>query len=370
MGRILVLGFLVSVVGAMAYFGYGRWQENTAEEEGGRRGGGGLAVAIMVVEPQSFADIEEAIGTTRSNESVTITSRSTDLISRVAFDSGDRVATGQILVELANEQEAADLIDARATLDEVRRELERQQELVGRGVVAQSLVDTAQAEVERAEARLAFVEAQKAELVIRAPFDGLVGLRDASPGMLVRPGDPIVTLDDISVIKVDFTVPERFLSVIAEGDELTLSSTAFPDDVFVGAVDQIDTRVDVATRAVTIRALIDNPDGKLRPGMLMLVEVRRNQRSAPAVPEVAVTRRNDQAFVFVVRDREDGGMVVDRRTVQTGARRDGVIEITSGLQPGERVVSEGVHRLRPNMPVRLPAANQRGNANPREGRSA
>ena len=352
MGRVVFLGTVLAGVVAMVVAAWIVTVERSQSPTGGRSFGA-LPVEVVTVEAHEFADIVEALGTARSNESVTITSRSTDVISRVAFESGDRVEVGQILVEFADAEEAADLEEARASLLEVERELVRVRELAQRGVVAQSQVDSAEASVDRAASRLASVQAQQADLLIRAPFDGLVGLRNASPGMLVRPGDPIASLDDVSIIKVDFTIPERFLTVLAAGDALVFTAAAYPGRVFEGYVAQVDTRVDPITRAATVRALIDNSDGKILPGMLMLVEARSNERQSTAVPELAVVRNANTAFVYVVDDDGEGAPTARRQNVNTGERRNGLIEVTNGLQPGARIVSEGVHRVRPGSPIRI-----------------
>lgn len=307
-------------------------------------------VATIDVAPVEFADTVEALGNARANESVTITSKVTEVISRIAFDSGDEVHAGDVLAELADAEESANLTEARSTLDEAVRERGRYTELENRGVASTQAVDELDSNVDRARARVRTIEARLADRIVRAPFDGVVGLRDASPGMLVRPGDVIATLDDVSVIKVDFTVPERFLSAMAAGAPIKASVAAYPGETFVGEVSQVDSRVDPVTRSAIVRAVIDNSDSKLLPGMLMVVEVVRNEHDSLAVPELALVREAEAAFVYVV-EQGPRGMIAKRRNVTTGARSNGRVEITAGLEAGEQVVSEGVHRLRDGAPV-------------------
>jgi membrane fusion protein (multidrug efflux system) len=302
------------------------------------------------VTEMEFADLVEALGTSGANESVAITSKVTDIISRIDYESGDAVRAGDVIAELADAEESALLAEARSTLQEAERELARFSELSSRGVASQQSVDELNSNYERAQARVRTIEARLADRIVRAPFDGVVGLRNASPGMLVRPGDVIATLDDISVIKLDFTVPERFLSAVTPGTKLEAEAAAYPGETFVGEVSQVDTRIDPVTRSATVRALIDNEDGRLIPGMLMVVEVMRDVRKSLAVPELAIVRRGEAAFVYVVQEGERGS-IVRRRTVSTGARRDGMLEITQGLEAGEIVVSSGTHRLREAAPV-------------------
>lgn len=311
-----------------------------------------VAVAVAEVPEVVFADIVEALGTARANETVTITARVTDTISRINFESGQQVEAGEILVELTDTEEAAGLAEARTTLREAQRDLTRTTDLVARAVVPQSRLDEATAVVERARARVSSIEAQLADRIVRAPFAGLVGLREVSLGGLVRPGDAIARLDDASLIKLDFTVPERFLSVVSAGMQIAARTSAYPDEVFTGAIAQVDSRIDPVTRSVTIRAEIENRDGRLLPGQLMTVEVRRDERSQPAVPGSALTRYLDQTFVYVVEEDADG-VYARQRTIQLGRRSGQMVEVLDGLLPGERIITEGVHRIRDGSQVQI-----------------
>lgn len=342
---LLVALVVAGIVGATG------WRLNSQEEAAtGRRGPRATPVTVEAVATAPFAEIVEALGTARANESVTLTASVTQIVSRLAFESGEHVEAGQIIAELADAQEAAELNEARVEVVEAQRELARFEDLRARGVAPQARVDELATLVDRAKARQRAVEARLAELIVRAPFSGVVGLRNASPGMLVRPGDAIATLDDISVIKLDFSVPEVFLGVLAEGDQLEAETAAYPDEVFRGAITRIDTRVDPVTRAATVRAIIPNDDARLRPGMLMVVEVTRAERTSPAVPELALLRQGEQAFVYVAETRGDA-LVAAKRIVEPGVRRRGRIEILSGLEVGDPVVAEGVHRIQDGSPI-------------------
>ncbi len=350
MGRFLFLIVVLGVLGGIVFASAARVSLNS--EVAGRPPSGATPVAVERVTEQVFSETVEALGTARANESLTVTSKVTDVISNISFDSGDLVEAGAVLAELADAEEAADLSEARATLSEAQREFERFEELRARGVASSQRTDELQSTAERARARVRSIEARLADRIVRAPFAGVIGLRYASPGMLVRPGDVIATLDDVSLIKLDFTVPEVFLGVIATGDPLVARSDAYSGRVFEGVISQIDSRVDPVTRTATVRAEITNDDKALRSGMLLLVEVKRDQRTSPSAPEVAVMREGDAAYVYVVVSGPEGD-VVERRQVETGTRRDGRLEITDGLSAGEVIVSEGVHRLRPGAPVEV-----------------
>jgi len=351
MGRALFLLFVLAAFVAMAAAVVLRATVGT-EPNGGGWAGGGVSVSVTEVRERAFSDIVEALGTANANEAVTVTAKISDTISRINFESGDLVEAGDVLVELTDTETAADLEEARATLRETERDIERIRDLTDRGVAPRSRLDEAIAEQERAEARVAAIEARLADRIIRAPFAGVVGLRQVSLGELVRPGDPVAQLDDVSIIKLDFTVPERFLSVLAPGMTVLAQSPAFPDAVFEGRISQLDSRVNPITRAITVRARVDNADARLRPGMLLTVQVERDRRTSPAVPETAVGRMREDAYVFVVKEGERG-TTASQRVVSLGRRSDGEIEVISGLDVGEQVVAEGIHRVRDGAPLSI-----------------
>ena len=339
------------------------FREMTGEESGGGFRGFSMAVATAEVTEREFADIVTALGTARANESVAITAKVSDTISRIGFDSGERVVSGQVLIEQTDREEAAALNEARATRREAQQEQERFRDLAERGIAPSQRVQETQAALDRAIARVGAVEARMADRIIRAPFDGRVGLRNISVGELVGPGDVIATLDDDSVIKLDFTVPERFFAALEAGIPLRARSDAYPDRVFEGVIAEVETRIDPVTRSVIVRAEIPNPDGLLRPGMFMTVEIRRGERVRPAIPEGALIRVSDDAFVYVVVETETGHSV-QRRPVDVGLRTSGVLEILSGLEAGEQVVSEGTHRVQPGMPVQIAGAQAASGGRP------
>jgi membrane fusion protein (multidrug efflux system) len=211
------------------------------------------------------------------------------------------------------------------------------------------------AAADAAEARLNAGSSRIADRTIRAPFAGVVGLRLASPGQYVRPGDQIGTLDDVSEIKLDFTITETQIARVTQGVELVARTSAYPDRAFNGTIASVDSRIDPATRTVRVRAILPNSDGTLRPGMLMTVNVRSNPRQALAIPEIAILDQIDGAYVYRVVARE-GGQAVDLVRIQTGQRSGGMAEVLEGLNAGDQVITEGLQSLRPGQPVQLGAA--------------
>ncbi len=320
---------------------------------GGRPGGppggspfGGRSTPVVVapVILDEFIDSIEAVGTAKSNESVVVTAKVTETVSLVNFYDGQAVEAGQILVELADVEASADLAEARASLREAQKGFDRISGLVNRGNATRSSLDTAVAALDRAKAHVNALEARLSDRLIRAPFAGVLGLRAVSPGMLVRPGDTIATLDDINTIKLDFSVPETFLGSLGLGLEVTANSAAYRGRTFSGTITAIDTRIDPDTRAVQVRAELPNQDLMLKPGMLLTTTVINDRRRSMMVPEEAVVPVKDELFVYVVRDGERG-TTVEQRRIEIGARRPGAVEVLRGLEIGEQVVTEGTHRV-------------------------
>ncbi|MEX2352988.1 MAG: efflux RND transporter periplasmic adaptor subunit, partial [Gammaproteobacteria bacterium] len=236
-----------------------------------------------------------------------------------------------------------------ANLDEARRQLARQQDLGKQGLVAKSTIDEAATRAESAEARFNAITARMNERLIRAPFSGLLGFREISPGTLLNPNVPITTLDDISVIKLDFTIPEIFMGSVRPGFNIIARSDTWKDREFEGVINSIGSRIDPVTRAVTVRALIDNEDGLLKPGMLMTVKAITDVRQALVIPESAFTQIGSDTYVFLA--GEDG--LAHRRSIRIGARRIGYVEVTDGLNAGDMVIIEGGFKLQDKSPYRL-----------------
>jgi membrane fusion protein, multidrug efflux system len=322
---------------------------------------GGQPPAITVVtgrvSSESWRDTIEALGTARAKESVTLTAKVSETVRKVAFDSGDVVQAGDVIVDLSSGAQLAALEEARAAYQDAERQLARGQELAQKQLISASLLDTQRSTRDAARARMDVVRAQLSDRVITAPFDGILGLRQVSPGSLVTPGTPIATLDDISVIKLDFSVPERYLAVLQRGQDVAAHSETWPDRDFAGKVASVDSRVDPVTRSVTVRAEVPNPERLLRPGMLLSVRLYQAPRNAIVVPEIAVLQVGTDAYVFrVTKDQ-----TAERVKVGLGTRRRGEVEIASGLSAQDVIVTEGAVKLRDGARISaVPAAAQGG----------
>lgn len=314
----------------------------------GKPGGPGgndrpATVTTLRLQPESFAERTSAIGTVKAHESVTITAKVSELVDAVHFESGQDVRAGAPLVTLSDRQQRAALVEAQASAEDAERLFRRQSELAAQQLIARSQFDTQRAARDAANARVGQIRAQLADRVIRAPFAGTLGIRQVSPGALVAPGTAVATLDDVSRVYVDFPLPEGLLSMVAPGRSITGRAEAWPGRTFTGHVSAIDARIDPATRAVTVRADLPNPDRLLRPGMLINVDLPGVARETLRVPEIAVVQVGRDSFVY--RAKDDG--TVEQVTVTLGARADGKVELVSGVRAGDRVVVDGTGKLRP-----------------------
>ncbi|MFZ5635017.1 MAG: efflux RND transporter periplasmic adaptor subunit [Pseudomonadota bacterium] len=319
---------------------------------GGAPGGGAggdrpMPVTTVRLQPETFAESIAAIGTVKARESITVTAKVSELVQAVHFDSGDEVRAGAPLVTLSDRQQQAALAEAQAAADEAERLFRRQSELAAQQLIARAQLDNQRAARDAANARVAQIRAQLADRVIRAPFAGVLGLRQVSPGALVTPGTAVATLDDLARVFVDFPLPETQLSLAAPGRGIVGRAAAWPGRTFEGVVATVDARVDPSTRAVTVRADLPNPERLLRPGMLVNVDLPGAAREALRVPEIAVVQVGRDSFVYRVKD--DGS--VERVDVVVGARADGKAEIVQGAKAGDRIVVDGTGKLRPGAKV-------------------
>jgi len=303
--------------------------------------GGATTIVTAPVELRSMIDDIEALGTARANESIDIQPRIASIVDRVAFEEGQVVQQGDLLIELENNEIVAGLALARASLSESRSIYDRSKALASSQAISASNLDQLLAQVNIDEAQVQAARARLDNTRILAPFAGRVGLRRVSPGSLVDSQDVITTLDDVSRIKLDFSVPETFLTVVKVGMKIQARSIVYPDRVFEGTVTSIDSRLDPVSRAVKIRALIPNDDGGLKPGMFMTVDLQRDRGKVLVVPEQSIVPEGTLQFVFVVKEG-----TVEKRPVTIGRRIPGFVVIREGLKLGERVITEGTGKVR------------------------
>jgi membrane fusion protein (multidrug efflux system) len=281
------------------------------------------------------------VGTALSRESVEITSKTANIITRIRFVEGQRVAAGAVLVELDRAQAAAALAEAEANLAEARNQFNRGRDLSVTQALSKAQLDQLETAVKTGESRVDAARARLEDTVIRAPFAGRTGLRNVSPGSLVNPGTVITTLDDSSVMKLEFTVPQSFLKDLSLGLPVEARAEGLGERLFSGKVTAIDSRINPVTRALTVRAELSNSDGALRPGLFMSVRLRGKPVDTLMIPEEALVPEQGKTYVFVV---EDGKAM--QREVRTGGREPGRVAILEGLVGTDIVIVEGTQRVR------------------------
>ena len=300
-----------------------------------------VAVKMIPVVLAEFIESVEAVGTARANEQVIITSKYSDLVDEVYFDDGQIVKKGAVLVKLNNQEERAKVNELKANLSESRSHLKRLSELFSSRATSKSLVEQQEAKTKAVEAQLASAKAKLNDLTIRAPFSGVLGFREVSKGAYIDAGDAITSLDDLSIIKVDFHLPERLITHIHVGQKVSAANTAYLDKEFIGKISAIDSRIDASTRSIKVRATINNKALKLRPGMLLNISVLLQVENILQLPESSIIPIEDKHYVFI----ENDGKAV-RKAIKIGRRHPGVVEVVSGLVEGEKVVVEGALKLR------------------------
>lgn len=343
-GAFLVLLLVAGAVKLIAF--------NDKKPSGPGGGGRAQAVSQAVATPHAFSDSIDVLGVAKGRQSVNITSNTTELVTAVHFSDGQYVQKGQVLVTLKADEQDASIAQTQAVLGQAERDYTRWKTLADRGVAPRATAEQYLAALETARANVDAAKARKLNRVIRAPFAGVVGLSDVAPGSLIAPGATIVTLDDLGVIRVDFPVPDRYLPVMSQGSNIVARPDAYPGESFTGRIALLDTRVDATTRAITARAEFPNPSARIKPGMLMRVSVAHGARQGITVPEQAIQYEGDQAFVF--KFAKDGERTVARKTkVTTGATDAGVVEVTSGLAQGEKVVADGLNRVQDGQAVHV-----------------
>ncbi|WP_417345477.1 efflux RND transporter periplasmic adaptor subunit [Ferrimonas sp.] len=343
MKKTIVAGIVLAVGVAGAIY-----HKETSKGDGARgKPRGTPSVVVTQVAAESMRREVEALGTVKARESVVMSVKVTEKVEAVHFDDGQRVEAGTLLLTLSDGEQQAKLRAARANLQEQQREFNRIKDLVQAKTIASSELDRLATSVDVAKATLAQYQAELDARYLRAPFSGVLGFREVSPGTLVTPGTEVTTLDDIQVVKLDFPVPERFLSQLNPGRSVEATAAAFPERVFTGTVVSIDSRVDPVTRAVVVRANIENPDLALRPGMLMTLKLITEQRDTLVVPEESIIPLQQRHYLFVVTPDNR----IEQREVEVGLRIRGRAEILSGVNAGEIVVTRGIMKVRPGQEV-------------------
>lgn len=350
---VAVIG--IALLGSYAYYAQRaplKSKEQATAAPGAAKKATPSVAAVDVVQVESMRMVEElhSVGTLRSNESVILRPEVAGRIVQLNFSDGAPVRKGQQLVVFDSSVNKAELEQARAELNIARANFRRNEELASKKFISERAKDESSANVQVLEAKLALAQARLAKLEIRAPFSGVVGIRTVSVGDYVKDGADLVNLEDLSSVKVDFRIPEKYADAVKIGQGIEVMLDALPGKTYKARVDAIDPQYDSAGRSALLRGRIANPEGRLKPGMFARVRLIMAQREeALVVPEEAIVPMGQKVSVWKVLD----GKAV-RTEVKIGLRRDGKAEIVDGVQKGDVVVTAGQIRLsRDGMAVRI-----------------
>ncbi len=338
--RKLAYGSLIIILAAVAWRYYADSTSNPRQRSAPQ-------VVLFEVKQTDITQSLEALGSARAAESVILTASVTEKVSNIAFEQGEFVKKGQTLITLADDEERAQLNVAKIELANQQREYKRIENLVKQKSVSASELDRLQTSIDTAQARIAQAQATLKDRVIKAPFDGLLGLRNVSVGALLKPGDEITTLDSITQLQMDFDLAEIYLPRIKVGQSINAHSVAYPDRTFKGEIVTLDSRVNPDTRSIKVRATIENNEALLRPGMLLTLDLIDQQRSAKMLPEEAVFMRASQHLVY----KMTPDMNVEETQIQIGIRQNGQVEVIDGLAVGDKIVWQGLLKVKPGSKV-------------------
>ncbi len=336
----------------------GSGSATTASDKAGAGPSAAVIVEAISVSTASMPQMITAVGSLRSDESVTLRPEVAGRVVAIGFDEGRPVAKNSMLVRLDPAVNAAEVQQAKANLTLAKSKYERAVDLQKQGFISGQARDEAENNLKVAEAAEALAAARLAKTDIRAPFSGIIGLRSVSIGDYVKEGQDMVNLESIDPLKVDFRVPEIYLKQVQVGQTLELALDALPGKTYQGKVTAINPLVDAAGRAIVIRALVKNADTALRPGMFARVKLlTREALDAIVVPEQALVPQGEDQYVFRVVD----GKAV-RTKVEVGQRRDSRVEILKGIAAGDTIVTAGQIKIRDGTPVTFSTAEKSGGA--------
>ena len=316
------------------------------------------AVTTIVTQDEEWPATLSVIGTTAAVQGVTVSADLPGIVERIAFDSGRSVAKGDVLVELDTRQEQAQLVAAEAQRELARLTYERMNDLVKDDAVSRAEFDRAAAEFKQGDARIGEIKATIARKTIRAPFSGILGIRQVNLGQYLAGGDPVVPLQSLNPIYVNFGVPQQDAAQVRVGRTVRLTAENLGDAAFTGRVTAINAVVDEATRNIQVQATLANPGGRLRPGMFVQTQLNLGSSlSVIALPASAINYAPYGDSVFIVSDLKDPNgkpyRGVRQQVVKLGPGRGDQIAILSGIKPGEEVVTSGVFKLRNGAAVKV-----------------
>jgi len=350
---IIFLGIVLGGIFGYKFYQFGQMQEQMSQPQSP------ALISATEAQTERWTPAIKAVGSVEAVNGIEVANEVPGVVEQINFESGDTVEQGDVLVRLNADIDEAALRTRRAEAQLAEQEFQRIADLLPKRAVSQSQYDEAKANLDAARARVNEAEAQLSKKVIRAPFDGTLGIRMVDQGEYTATGTPIVEINMLDPIYVDYTLSEKDLPNVATGYPVVATVAAVPEQTFEGRVSAINTSVNPETRTVRIRATLDNPQSRLRPGMFATIQTRQPEDMAVVtVPRPAISYNTYGDFVFVVEENDEGDLAVSRRTIITGETRDTRVAVLSGLEAGETVVAKGLLRLRDGQKVEMQTDEQ------------
>jgi membrane fusion protein (multidrug efflux system) len=362
---IIVIVLLGVVLGGI--FGYKIWQTGQMQAQMSQPQPP-AEISVVQSQTEQWTPAVKSVGSIVAVNGIEVANEVPGVIQQINFESGDLVSTSDVLIRLNAAIEEAALRTRGAEAQLARQEFQRIADLLPRRAVSQSQYDQAKANYDAANARVNEAEAQLSKKIIRAPFDGTLGIRLVDQGQYIATGTPIVEINMLDPIYVDYTLSEKNLPDVAVGYAVAATVAAAPNTEFKGTVSAINTSVNADTRSVRIRATLANRDLRLRPGMFATVNTRQpDSMTVVTVPRTAISYNTYGDFAFVVENNDQGQKVVTRRSVRSGDARENRVEVLEGLEAGETIVSKGLLRLRSGQPVKIQETGDNAEKNASQG---
>ncbi|TDY00505.1 efflux RND transporter periplasmic adaptor subunit [Thiohalophilus thiocyanatoxydans] len=353
MRKRLILAILLLALFLAALFGIKYWQ-NVQQAAQMAQPQPPATIASTEVREERWRPMLDSVGSLVAINGTAVTTEVAGLVSEIQFESGSRIEAGKVLLQLDDsiDQAALEALRAERHLAEIK--FKRAEDLLKRQVMSRSEYDEARASFDAATARVKQQEATIRRKAIRAPFSGRLGIRQINLGQFLEPGQPIVQLQALDPIYVDYTLPERYLPQLSTGQEIRVRVSAFPDKAFNGEITSIESGVDAGTRTIKLRATLDNPEGQLQPGMFAKVKtLEAEDKTVLTVPRTAVSYNPYGDFIYLIKNNDGDKTVVERLQVETGEVRDGYVAILEGVEAGQKVVRTGLVKLRDGMEVKI-----------------
>ncbi|MFD2189961.1 efflux RND transporter periplasmic adaptor subunit [Pistricoccus aurantiacus] len=362
---VVMLILLALVLGAI--FGWKFWQMQKMQEQMSQPEPPTKVEATQLKAATWRPEIK-AVGSLRAINGVEVANEVAGVVSQIDFESGDQVKKGDLLIQIEDSVDRAALAAAQARADLAQETFNRFSNLIKQNAVSRSQYDEARSNRQATQAEVEELRAQLNKKAIRAPFNGVVGLRRVDLGQYIAVGTPIVDLNMLEPIYVDYSVPERLLTELAPGRQVEISVAAYPEQVFAGEVMAISPSINQSSRTLDVRAQLPNDEQLLRPGMFADVRsLAPEEKKVLTLPRTALSFNTYGNFVFLITENENGEQIAKRVSVTTGNTRGNIVEITDGLQQGDRVVATGLLRLRDGQRVEIQQDSAQGEKNQESG---